>query len=227
MKLRTLTFTVLLAIPLSFFISCSTVVDDGSGMIAGNLLDQLWSTPGWNWLTYSDPANDYFETFVPYPDIHDILSVSISGDKDGNILTLIISFNEKVMPAIWSGDPAQLFGYVEIDADRNPSTGEPSLIDNQIIYDSLDSPLTGMGVDYIVSLHDYDGFFQSVMVYRMDPNIYWDPAGIAHVLYHENTCVLEIPLVVMGDDDGNIDFGLYIGTEPGATDITEKYTYTH
>jgi hypothetical protein len=83
-----------------------------------------------------------------------------------------------------------------------------------------------MGVDYIVSFHDYDGFFQSALVYRMDPNIFWDPAGIAHVLYHENTCVLEIPLVVIGDDDGNIDFGLYLGTEPGPTDITEKYTYT-
>lgn len=226
MKTKTITDTLILTILLALLVSCTNSVEDGSFRIPEELRADLWATPSNNWEDDSDPVDDYFEFYASPPEIHDIISINISHDTNGIILTLIIEFNEIVIPATWSGAPEQLFGYVEIDSDQDPSTGEVSLIDNEITFNFVDSPLTNMGVDYIISLHDYDSFFKSAMIFKMDPVLMWDPVGYAHVLFEENTCVLEIPLVAIGEDDGNIDFGLYLGTQPGPTDITKRFSHS-
>jgi hypothetical protein len=216
-------FIIVVLASLSLLISCSNSGSDY--VIAEHLYAELRSTPSNDWHVETDPLGDFFESYIEAPNIHDILLVATTQDTDLNFLIVAMEFNEEVIPATWSGLPEQLFGYVEIDCDQNQATGSVSSIDNIITSDALPTPLTNMGVDYIISLHEYDALFQSAVVYLVDSFMMWEPAGYAHVLFHENTCLLEIPLVVLGDDEGNIDFGLYIGTEPGPTDITHKISY--
>jgi hypothetical protein len=224
-KLNKASHIVVLAVfPGLLLVSCTG--DTGNYNIDERFLSDLWSSPSDSWHIETDPEGDYFEFYVAAPEIHDVLLVAVTQDIDLNFLVVSIEFNEQVVPGTWSGLPEQLFGYVEIDADQDASTGIPSNIDNAISSNGLPTLLTNMGVDYFVSLHEYEASFQSVTVYKSDLGMPWEPAGMAHALFQDSVCLLEIPLAVLGDDDGNIDFGLYIGTEPGLTDITHRIRYT-
>jgi hypothetical protein len=122
-----------------------------------------------------------------------------------------------------SGKLEELFGFLEIDLDQTNLSGSPSNIDVHIIENGTNDPLTGMGVDFTVVLHDYNGLFEMSGIHAPGPD---DPlVGFAPIQFRDEECLLSIPLKVLGTDDGSFDFGLFIGTEREATDLTVKYSH--
>jgi hypothetical protein len=154
----------------------------------------------------SDPAGDTFETsasdgLVP-PDL-----VSFSAMVSGGSVTIQLDFAQPVAPAT-SQSPNVVVGFIDIDIDQNPATGNQATADSY----RTDGGSTGTGVDYSILLFpDIEGRFAVLDVQSVD-------VGSASAQFTGNSIIVTVPLSVLGGDDGAMDLSTTVGTIPEPTD---------
>jgi hypothetical protein len=202
-KSRPIAVILASAVVASLLVSCSL----GTG-ISIPLYTELG---GQSLVTYTDPAGDTFG-FMAFQ--YDIISVDVFRDRQDAYLIMHITFNNPVLPPTTPGAVDELVGYLEIDADQNPTTGNLSVIDSYASGQGL--PPAHLGVEYSIYLFDYDPLFQTFSVY--EENMY-TLSGYARALFNDNSVTLQIPLAALGNDDGNVNFGFILGTFPEPTDM--------
>jgi len=101
-------------------------------------------------------------------------------------------------------------GYIELDTDQNPNTGEVPLVSR-----FLGEPSPALGSDYYVDLFSevlHSGF---VEVFDTLGN---NPVAMASVSHSENTLWVTIPLGALRRDDGVLTYDLIIGNLAEPTD---------
>lgn len=152
----------------------------------------------------TDPAND---TLPPYdltsPKAIDLLFTRGDFKRDSLILTL--TFASPVAPNS-AYAVSSVSGFIEIDIDDNPSTGEQP----QSNYFGTSANL---GIDYGVSL--FSSTPTSISLYSTDT--YGEttvPASFAG-----NVLTIRIPMKALGSDDGNFGLVGVVGTSDRPTDF--------
>lgn len=149
--------------------------------------------------TATDPSDDTFGTGFVQLDISTVNATILN-----NTLTLSVEFFGSISPG-GSGHSDEVVGFIDIDADQNEATGiQP--------FSNIFCAPTGMGADYFLHVRDVD----------VDGMLLLDstftPVGRAPVTYLNNSFSLEIPLAMLGDDDGYVDISTVLGTPSEATD---------
>jgi hypothetical protein len=146
-----------------------------------------------------DPAGDSLNTFAettPTPQAIDLLS--LRGDFKGDALILTATFSRPL---------TFLRGYIEFDIDDNPNTGGPFF---STVYGSSAS----LGMDYRLGLYGSDAGISNNSPPPQPPN----PVPI-QVSYSGSTVVLRVPMLLLGNDDGNFSLVGVIGTIDRPTDV--------
>lgn len=143
----------------------------------------------------SDPVGDSLGNAV-----HDISQFSAT--SDGVSLTLQLTFVGSVsLPG--SGQPNEIFGFIDLDTDQNGATGSGA----NVAFNCPAPPF--LGVDYFVSL------FGSGNV--VDANT-MASLGMPTVMANGNTLSVQIPLALLGGDDGLVNTAAVIGDAVGPND---------
>jgi hypothetical protein len=141
---------------------------------------------------------------------HDILSVEVA---PGSIM-MRVRFNGSISPPSPGMNTDEILGYIELDTDQNGMTGATPIMD---IYGGP----SGLGIEYSIRLFEYDTSFRVLPVYDDTGNL----AGYVSADFTVNAVTLEIPLSVVGNDDGNVDIGIILGTWSEPTDIAGPFSY--
>ena len=143
-----------------------------------------------------DPAGD---TLAPptttLPPAIDLLSLRGDFKRDALILT-----------ATFSGPLTFLRGFIEFDIDDNPSTGGP--------FFSTSYGGSALGMDYRLIFFGLDAGISTIAPPPQPPN----PLPI-QVSYSGSTVVLRVPMLLLGNDDGNFTIVGVIGTIDRPTDV--------
>ena len=132
-------------------------------------------------LAISDPEGD---TFGQEPAQIDV--IELSAEHSSHYLYLTARFATPIYPA-GSGMVQDLHGFIELDVDQDPDTVFPGMVE-------------GLGVDFALILHSVsDG-----MIDLHD----FGSGTIAKVpiVFDEMSFMIKIPLSLLGDDDGLINF---------------------
>jgi hypothetical protein len=179
--------------------SCGVVVEDSR--LAG-------TAAGSNPVTL-DPVGDVRDPSSPLQ--IDIVSSKATFDRGS--LTFTVNFAEKVFPAS-SGNERALTGFIEIDTDQNPGTGHRSTV---FIAGAPDgSPDLNLGVDYRISLFSearHPGFVE-VEYWWVDDLV----TGTVPILFTDNSFTFTVPLVMLGGDNGLVNYGIAIVVGTVGTD---------
>lgn len=109
-----------------------------------------------------------------------------------------------------SGPGPELYGFIDIDIDQNPTSGAGSNIS------SLAPPFgsSGLGVEYYIDL-----FSESSHAGFVDIN---DPISLttttAPITYGTNMFSVTVPLSQLGNDDGHVNYAVVVGDYGNHTD---------
>jgi hypothetical protein len=145
-----------------------------------------------------DPAGDTLNTFAdttPTPAAIDLLS--LRGDFKGDALVLTATFSRPLN---------FLRGYIEFDIDDNPDTGGPFI---STTYGGSGS----LGMDYRLGFSGLDAGISDGSA-NQSPN----PVK-TEVTYSGSTVVIRVPMLLLGNDDGNFSMVGVIGTVDRPTDL--------
>lgn len=157
-----------------------------------------------------DPPGDTFETFLSQgrvpPDV-----VRMTAEREAGAVRLAVEF---LNPVVGTGnlfDPNVAVGFIDLDTDQDLNTGILPFTD---VFRRTQPGSTGMGTDFFVSLFGTgDGnaelFDASTFLFL----------GNVPVAFEGNTLSLSIPLALLGNDDGDLDFSAVFGTFPEPTDV--------
>lgn len=102
-------------------------------------------------------------------------------------------------------DTNSVFGLLDIDIDQNGQTGASAFTDD---LRPPRSGSTGLGIEYVVTL---DGRVFDVLT--------GEDKGIAGSLFAGNTLTLRLRLAQLGDDDGNLNMAVIVGTVSEPIDL--------
>jgi hypothetical protein len=142
----------------------------------------------------ADPIGDTFGSVGTQLDITFFSAVS-----DGVTLTIDLTFAGTIShPATFN--PDALFGFIDLDTDQNPATGVGANTD------SFCPAPSGLGIEYYV---DTTGAV-------IDPSV--GIVGAAPMTYTTNSVSAQIPLALLGGDDGIVDVATVIGNVAEPTD---------
>ena len=178
-------------------LSCGAVVEDS----------RLGSTvPGSNPVML-DPIGDVRDPSSPLQ--NDIVSSSATFDRES--LTFTVSFAEKIFPPS-STSERRLRGVIEIDTDQNPRTGRLPMV-----Y-VVRAPDINMGVDYRVNLFSeswHPGFVNVGTELPFDDDVV---TGTVPIQFADNSFTVTVPLIMLGGDNGLVNYSLTIGVFDEMTD---------
>lgn len=162
--------------------------------------------------TATDPVGDVFGTATrPW----DVTMLQITRAADA--ITIRLDLTEPVLsPA--SGDPDALIAFVDLDVDRNASTGKIATVDE---YRPPGAP-TAMGVDYELALTEFapDGSVAIVDAQGRE-------AGRVTPTFSDRHVTVRIPLSMLGDDDGFLDAAAIVGSTTRPSDIVPEHGSLH
>ncbi len=152
----------------------------------------------------ADPENDTFGSGPTQIDI-----TGFSADVAGDVLVIGLTFADAVsLPD--SGQAGALGGFIDIDADQDGLTGDGPWTDFL-----TGSNATGLGNEFYVDLFSYSAADGAV-------NVVDDPTeivtGRAPVSFTSNSLTVQIPLGLLGGDDGAVNTAAVIGTVDEPTD---------
>jgi hypothetical protein len=151
--------------------------------------------------TTQDLPNDTFGTNTVKIDI---LSVDI--EFDSKYLFITCNFASKIFDSN-TGDPFALFGYIDLDIDQNSKTGATALSD----YYNGSSEI---GMDYYLEfMPDATPGFVALK----DSNAKF--IGNVGVVFNETFFIVTIPLKLIDNDDGYIDYTAFFGDAGGPDDV--------
>lgn len=94
--------------------------------------------------------------------------------------------------------PHSLYGYLELDIDQDPASG----VDHR-----FGQATTRPGIDYLVDLFDALDLQAEILDTRT-----FLPVGTAALSFRDSTLGIDLPLSLLGMDDGRFDWGLSVGT---------------
>ncbi len=100
-------------------------------------------------------------------------------------------------------------GYIDIDTDQDATTGVQS---NQSI-NGL-PPSSGLGLEYFIDL--FSESFQPGFVDVVDDN--FNLVGVAPIVYSPMSLMTTVPLSLLGNDDGLVNYGVVVGPFDEPTD---------
>ena len=99
------------------------------------------------------------------------------------------------------GGPNAVHGFIEIDIDQNPATGNAPIIDTR-----PGGTRTNMGIEYRIVIQLQNGRHQ-VSVLPSGSTVFWATAA-----FSGRTITIRVPLSALGGDDGNLNYGILVGT---------------
>lgn len=179
--------------------SCGAVVEDS----------RLISTAAGANPVMLDPAGDLRDPSSPLQ--NDI--VSSKATFDNGSLTFTVSFADNVFPPS-SDNERRLSGFIEIDTDQNPDTGHRSIV--HVGGPPSFSPYLNVGVDYRINLTSeslHAGFVE------IGTDLAFDViTGTVPILFTEKSFTIVVPLVMLGGDNGLVNYGIAVGVGAVATD---------
>lgn len=158
---------------------------------------------------------------VPY-DITLIDAVTANGS-----IRFHISLNQNIV-LVPSQDPnnltlKQFGGYIDIDTDQNVNTGTYAWGDyfgEAPPWPNPSQRLSGLGVEYYVDL--YSEAYHAGMV-----DVYDGPGatifGQALIVYGPDWADITVPLSLLGNDDGLVNYDVVVGDGTGLTDQAVDY----
>ncbi|HEY5648749.1 MAG TPA: CFI-box-CTERM domain-containing protein [Nitrospiria bacterium] len=144
--------------------------------------------------TVSDPAGD---AFGGGPDI-----IKATATATPSVLTVSLDFLTPVTPA-GSGGIDDLLGFIDLDTDQDSATGAAFPWDGLRLPDP-----TGIGPEYTVDLGTYDPVTGTADVLNALTRA---PVGEATVIFSGLLVTVEVPLSVIGDDDGLMNIAILVG----------------
>ena len=151
----------------------------------------------------ADPAGDTFGSLAVQ---HDLVELAV--ETEGSELVVEAVFAAAVYPAD-SGAANALAGTIDIDTDRNPTTGAPGAVDAFSPNDS------GLGVNHFLDLGGYSAATGDAPV--LDA-LAGTVTGRAPVRFGARSVTVFIPLALLGGDDGAADVAAVFGTVSEPTD---------
>ncbi len=151
--------------------------------------------------TQQDSAND---TFGDNSVTVDLLSVETV--MDAKYLYLSFGFVSPVLESD-TGSTSDLCGYIDLDVDQDHSTGTEALCDSY-------GGSTGMGMDYYI---DFMPNAAWGTVALRDCNARY--VGEVTATFDGTTVTLTLPLSMIGDEEGNIDYAAVFGDREEPDDI--------
>jgi hypothetical protein len=158
-------------------------------------------------VTVSEAAGDTTAKPANRPGGYDVIGMN-ARYADGFLMVAVRFHKPLISPA--TGDPAALYGYLELDVDENSSTGMPAIA-NQFGGNSTH------GVDYLVDIFTTDT--ASAELYRTPNEQTVFDAGRVRVRVDADSIVVLLPLAKLENDDGSMTMTMVFGTGDRPTDI--------
>ncbi len=151
-----------------------------------------------------DPTGDTFGSGAVQLDI-----TSIGAAFNSTALTFTINFAGPIF-APSAFDPRSVVAFIDIDADQNSATGVGSATG---LFGPPPEP--DLGVDYGIDL-SFDVVVPGyVEIFDVVANV---SIGIAPVTFTTSALSINVPLALLGGDDGLVNYAVLIGTFDEATD---------
>jgi len=171
-----------------------TVVDN---LVAATVADRPpveFSVIGVN--PIADPVGDQVpgEGGVP-PDL-----IAYQGFVIDGMVVFHMRFNQTANSSAVGGSNT-VRGFIEIDIDQDPNTGNIPIIDVR-----PDGTTTGMGIEYRIIIQLQNGRHQ-VSVLPSGSTVFRAAAA-----FSGRTITIRVPLSAFGGDDGNMNYGILVGT---------------
>lgn len=154
-----------------------------------------------------DPIGDTFGNAPIQLDISAIDAIFTKTD-----ITFEISFFTPISPAS-AFAPNSVSGFIDIDADRDENTGVESA---QTVFGL--PPSSGLGIEFLVNLVSErfsPGFVDIVKPFSPFPG---EVVGSVPILFTSTSLSVTIPLELLDNDDGLVNYGTVVGTFSEATD---------
>ena len=152
-------------------------------------------------LALSDPVDDTFDSALI-----DITYMDMQFDTMNLYNTA--SFASQVSES-GMGNTYDLYGFIDLDVDQNPSSGNPADTDCW-------GATSGIGKDYQLDFWPTspapDGLIQLV-------DFDYKPVADLPITFGPQSFFLTLPLSLIGTDDGLVDYAAKYGTGYGASDI--------
>ena len=153
----------------------------------------------------ADPVGD---TFGTGPVEHDITGVSAVFNN--SFLTFTVNFAGAVF-APSAHNERSVYGFIDIDTDRNPATGAAPWVN---VLGPAGAPAVSLGDEYWLDL-----FSEEVQPGRVDVVDQTSAVvGTAPITYGANTLSVNVPLSLLGNSNGLVNYGVIVGTFTEATD---------
>ncbi len=159
----------------------------------------------------ADPENDTFGSGPTQIDV-----TSFSAEVTGDDLVIELTFAGAVSPPD-SGQPDAVGGFIDIDADQDGLTGDGPWTDFL-----TGSNATGLGNEFYVDLFSYSAADGAVDVVEDPTEIV---TGRAPVSFTSTTMTVQIPLSLLGGDDGAVNTAAVVGTAEEPTDKVPNAGY--
>ncbi|TMI40321.1 hypothetical protein E6H21_07045 [Candidatus Bathyarchaeota archaeon] len=161
--------------------------------------------PVWATLS-SDPQGDTFGHGSVQLDIS-----SIDAQFNKTRLDFKTSFYSPILPPHVNA-PNSVVGFIDVDSDRNLSTGALSLID---IYKPPGYPPSGLRDEYVISIFFEAGSPGNAGVFNAITGSF---IGTAPITFTPNSYTISVPLGLIGGN-GLVNYGTVIGTFLEPTDL--------
>jgi hypothetical protein len=161
-------------------------------------------------ITATDPLGDTFGSGTVQ---HDVRSFTL--ERGGTTLSLRLEFDGTISPAE-SLAPDALAGFIDLDVDQDPATGLAPAVDTFC-------PITpaGLGIEYVVELVTYSATTADVGI--LDASL--TEIGRAPMTFGTSSVTIEIPLAVLGGDDGFVHTAAVVGPLLEPTDCVPDGTF--
>lgn len=148
-----------------------------------------------------DPTGDTFGSGALQHDI-----TQINATFAGSSITFTVNFTGPIYAAS-AGNERSVGGYIDIDADRNPSTGAEPAIN---VFGP--GPTIALGDEFTLDL-----FSEELQVGRVNLlNDAFDVIGSASISFSTNAFSVTVPLSLLGN--GLVNYGVIVGTFAEVTD---------
>ena len=160
---------------------------------------------------YNDPMGDAQNTFGAGPPLLDIATVSVT--YDATTLYFTMTFFTPISPPSASM-PDSVGGTLEFDTDQNAATGGTPL------QNVFSPPFASLSAGWEFEIDLFSETIHPGMVDILDSTFF--VVGTVPIVYGPTSFSGEIPLSMLGNDDGIVDFTTIIGTNPQPTDATDS-----
>lgn len=173
-------------------------------LAAANACGKDSTGPG-NGLTASvnDPSSDQFGTDSVQPDL-----VKVTVTHNGTTLTVVLDLASTAI-ALYTDTIHGVGGFLDFDVDQDSTTGIETWTD---FYRATGT--TGMGEEYFL---DFTTFNADSTVFVVDSG--FNPTGSLRPAFAGNRVTFQIPLSMLGDDDGAVNVAAIVGNNFEVTDL--------